>query len=83
FNAFILISMTYFTMTAIPTIALVDLGIRGSVSIYFLGLYFSGVAGASVSILAATTAVWIVNMALPAIIGLIFIYRINIIRKEA
>lgn len=83
FHAFVLISMTYFTMTAIPTIALVDLGIRGSVSIYFLGMYFKDIPGVSVSILAATTSVWIINLALPAIIGLLFIYRINLIRKEA
>lgn len=82
FNAFILISMTYFTMTAIPTIALVDLGIRGSVSIYFLGLYFAGIAGAPVSILAASTAVWIINLAFPSLLGLLFINRLNLIRKE-
>lgn len=82
FNAFILISMTYFTMTAIPTIALVDLGIRGTVSIYFLGLYFSGITGAPVSIIAASTAVWIINLAFPSILGLLFINRLKLIRKE-
>lgn len=81
FHAFILISMTYFTMTAIPTIALVDLGIRGSVSIYFLGLYFADQAGSNVSILAASTAVWIINLAIPSIFGLLFIHRLKLIRK--
>lgn len=81
FHAFILISMTYFTMTAIPTIALVDLGIRGSVSLYFLGLYFTGQPGSAVSILAASTAVWIINLAIPSIFGLLFIHRLKLIRK--
>ncbi len=80
FHAFILISMTYFAMTAIPTIALVDLGIRGSVSMYFLGLYFTGQPGSTVSILAASTSVWIINLAIPSIIGLLFINRIKLIR---
>lgn len=81
FHAFILISMTYFTMSAIPTIALVDLGIRGSVSIYFLSMYFNNQPGAPASILSATTAVWIVNLALPALIGMLYISRLNFIRR--
>lgn len=80
FHAFILISMTYFTMTAIPTIALVDLGIRGSVSMYFLGLYFAGQPGSAVSILAASTSVWIINLAIPSLLGLLFINRMKLIR---
>lgn len=81
FPAFVLISMTYFTMAAIPTIALVDLGIRGSVSIYFLSMYFQNQPEAPASILSATTAVWIINLALPAIIGMLYINRLNIIRR--
>lgn len=81
FEGYILIAMTYFVMTAIPTIALADLGIRGSVSIYFLSLYFNGTGGTDISILAASTTVWMVNLALPAILGLLFINRIKVIRK--
>lgn len=81
YHAFILISMTYFVMAAIPTIALVDLGIRGSVSIYFIGQYFGDKIGTSVAILAASTAIWIINLAIPALIGMLFISRLKIIRK--
>lgn len=81
FDAFILISMTYFIMTAIPTIALVDLGIRGSVSIYFISMYYESGMAPVISILAASTAVWMVNLALPSIIGMFFIYRIKLIRR--
>lgn len=80
FDAFVLIAMTYFTMAAIPTIALVDLGIRGSVSMFFLGMYDS-IPGASMSILAASASIWVINLALPAIVGLFFIYRLKLIRK--
>jgi len=82
FNAFILISMTYFVMTAIPTIALADLGIRGSVSVFFIGLYGSASSAVNIDILAASTAVWMINLALPALAGLLFIYRLNLIRKK-
>lgn len=81
FEGFILIAMTYFVMTAIPTIALADLGIRGSVSIYLLSLYFNGSGGTDIAILAASTTVWMINLALPSILGLMFINRLKVIRK--
>ena len=80
-TAMLLIAMTYFVMAAIPTIALADLGIRGSVSIYFIGGYFAGAQNASPEILAASTFIWAINLALPALLGILFINRLKIIRK--
>lgn len=79
YTAFVLIAMTYFTMTAIPTIALIDLGIRGSVAMYFIS---SGTMqpDAPIAILAASTSIWILNLATPAIIGMFFINRLRIFR---
>lgn len=81
FQAMMLISLTYFVMAAIPTVALADLGIRGSVSIYFIGIYFGSNTAAAASILSASTLIWIINLALPALLGVFFISRISIIRK--
>ncbi len=81
-NAFVLISMTYFVMTAIPTVALVDLGIRGSVAIWFISSYFSDQALVATQILSATTLIWIINLALPALLGLLFINRLTVLRKS-
>lgn len=79
--AFVLIAMTYLVMTAIPTIALADLGIRGSVAIYFIGAYFVPSVHASAGILMATALIWIINLAVPALAGLLFIGRLTIFRK--
>jgi hypothetical protein len=81
-DAFILISMTYFVVTAIPTVALIDLGIRGSVAIFFISMYFPDKSFVAASILYATTLIWIINLALPALLGLLFINRLTIIRKN-
>ena len=80
-NALVLIAMTYLVMTAIPTIALADLGIRGSVAIYFIGSWFEPSVHASTGILLATAMVWIINLAVPALAGLLFIGRLTIFRK--
>lgn len=79
--AMLLIAMTYFVMAAIPTVALADLGIRGSVSIYFIGGYFVGLQSAAPEILAASTLIWVINLALPALLGILFINRLKIVRK--
>lgn len=80
-QAFVLISMTYFIVTAIPTVALIDLGIRGSVSIYFIGMYFADKHCVATAILSATTMIWMINLAFPAVLGLFFINRLTFLRK--
>ena len=79
--ALVLIAMTYFVMAAIPTIALAELGIRGSVSIFFIGGYFTLAQNAAPEILAASTLIWAINLALPALLGMLFINRLKIVRK--
>ncbi len=81
-NAFMLISMVYFVVTAIPTVALIDLGIKSSVAIYFISMYFPEKEFVATSILSATTFIWIINLALPALLGLLFINRLTILRKR-
>lgn len=80
-TALMLIAMTYFVMAAIPTVALADLGIRGSVSIYFIGNFFSGTQLLAAEILAASTLIWLINLALPALLGILFINRLRLVRK--
>ncbi|MCO5256151.1 MAG: flippase-like domain-containing protein [Lentimicrobium sp.] len=81
-QAMMLISVTYFVMAAIPTVALADLGIRGSVSIYFIGMFFGSRGDVAASILSASTMIWMINLALPALFGALFIRKISIIRKS-
>ena len=39
-HGMMIISMIFFVMTAIPTVTLAELGIRGSVALQLVGLYF-------------------------------------------
>jgi len=86
FNAMILISLIYFIMAVIPTIALTELGIRGSVAIYFFGLYllreFPGTEGFNLGIFSASTLLWMINLGLPALIGAFFVFRLQFFRKQ-
>ena len=77
-SAFALIALTFFTMAVIPTVALTELGVRGSVALYFLSQVSENTSG----IVTATFVLWIINLALPAIIGSIFVFSANIFKEE-
>jgi hypothetical protein len=77
-NALMMISMTYFVMTAVPTIAITELGVRGSISVYFLGMLSDNVS----SIFTASSMLWLINLAIPALIGVMFIFQLRFFRKS-
>ena len=85
-NALVLIALIYLIMAIIPTIALTELGIRGSVALYIFGLYFGQVFPATginnVGIFAASTMLWMINLGIPAVVGIIFVFRLRFFRKN-
>jgi len=87
FDAMIILSMVYFIITVIPTVALTELGIRGSVSIYFLGMYFDKFQVLTnqikLGIVAASSTLWLINLALPALIGTFFVFRLKFFKKRS
>lgn len=80
------IPLIFLAITIIPTVALTELGIRGSVSIYILGFYLENSPGAtgtpSIEILAASTLLWLINLAIPAITGTFFVFNLRFIRSK-
>lgn len=78
FQGLIMISLSYFALAVIPTIALAEIGVRGSVSIYFLGLLSTN----SLGIVAASFTLWLINLAFPAIIGSAFVFKLNFFKKK-
>ncbi len=85
FHAMIIIAVTFFVMTIIPTITITELGIRGSVALFLIGMYFGGsdIAPQSINlgIIAASTSLWIINLTIPALIGAIFVLNLKFFRK--
>ena len=73
---FCLGALFFWVMAVVPSLALTELGIRGAVSLYIFGQYSSN----SVGILAATTAMWAMNIVVPAILGSVLIMRMKWLR---
>lgn len=64
---FLLVAAIYGIQTVLPTPAIAALGIRGSLSLYFLG-FVTDLNGA---ILSASYGIWLVNLLLPSFFGFI------------
>lgn len=85
-HGLMIISMVFFVMTAIPTVTLAELGVRGSVSLYFIGLYFERFLQLTdqinIGIVSSTSTLWLINLAIPALLGTFFVYRLTFFRKK-
>ncbi len=80
-DTMILVALIYLIMTLVPTIALTELGMRGSVAVWFFAFITeTGQAGSAAIVLAASVILWLINLALPAITGAFFIFRLRFLR---
>jgi len=70
---FICVALMYFVMLLIPVVTLSEIGIRGSVSLFFFGLFSQNPVG----IVAASLLIWLINIAIPAIIGSLFVLKVQ------
>lgn len=86
FDAMILIGLVYLGLTIIPTIALTEIGVRGSVSIFVFSFYFQFVGNTNpqleLGVVAASTALWLINLVFPALVGAIFVFNLKFFRKS-
>ncbi len=74
-----MIMLIFLVQSILPSITLIELGIRGPVAIYFLGQY----AATELSILTASYSLWLINLIIPALIGGLLIARINFFKNTA
>jgi len=79
------VSLIFFVMTIIPTIALSELGIRGSVAMFIIGMYFQKMASLNeqinLGILTASGMLWLINLAIPALIGSFFVFNLKFFKQ--
>lgn len=84
-HSLFLTSALYYALTIIPTIALTELGIRGSLAIFLFEFYFSQHGGFTdkmgLAIFTASSTIWLLNIIIPALFGTLFVYRLKFFRK--
>lgn len=67
------IAVVFFIMSVVPTIALVELGLRGKVAIGVMGFFTANAA----AILTGTISVWVLNLIVPALLGALLMLTIK------
>lgn len=86
FNAMIIISVVYLLMTVIPTIALTELGVRGSVSLFVFSQYFEKMNlwndQLGLGVVSAAMVLWLINLAFPALLGITFVNSLRFFRNN-
>lgn len=68
-------ALFFWVIAVIPSVALTELGVRGSVCLYLFHHFSSNTVG----MLAATAGIWLINLVFPAIIGSILIFRMRLL----
>ncbi len=84
-DAMSIISFHFFIITVIPSFALTELGVRGSVAILLMNIYYSTQIyqePSYIAIISATSVLWLINLILPALIGSFFVFNLNFFRKK-
>ncbi|MBL7815305.1 MAG: flippase-like domain-containing protein [Saprospiraceae bacterium] len=71
------IATIYLLQTSIPLPPIVGLLARGEVALKIWGMFSEN----ELSILAATFTLWVINLIVPALIGLVFILQLNVLKS--
>lgn len=87
FYGFLAISLIFLGITVIPTIALAELGVRGSVATFVVNLFvdiipLSTIEGYQFNILAVSSLLWIINIVIPSIVGSGFIFSLSFFKSN-
>ncbi len=82
FHGLAIISSIFLLNTMRPSIALLEIGIRGSIAIFVFSLYYGEGMFQQNAVFAASSLIWIINIVLPAIIGLFFIKDLKFFRSR-
>jgi len=82
-DGFMVVFLIFFGFTIVPSIAVVELGIRAIITLLIfriIGQYTD--TSYEMSLVSTTSLLWFINIALPALIGGVFIFNLRFIRKN-
>ena len=71
-------SVVFLALAIIPSIALVEVGLRGEVTLRLMGLFSVNTLGIGLT----SVTIWFINLILPAIIGTLFLWNIKLLSKN-
>jgi hypothetical protein len=73
FQMMMLVFVFFFIQSALPSLDLLDIGVRSGAAT----LLFVHVTNQSLAIIAAVSSIWLINLIIPAILGSVFVFKLN------
>ncbi|HEX6333765.1 MAG TPA: lysylphosphatidylglycerol synthase domain-containing protein [Flavisolibacter sp.] len=71
-------SVVFLALAVVPSITLVELGVRGQITLQLMGIFSPNALGIGL----ATVSIWFINLIFPAVIGSLLILNHRIFRKQ-
>jgi hypothetical protein len=68
-----LVSILFFVQSALPSLDLLDIGIRSFTAVFF----FKFVTDQNAAVVACAASIWLINIIIPAILGSYFVFKLN------
>ena len=80
----LVIPVIYLILVVIPTVALTEIGVRGSVAVFLFGM-LAGAGGfndnTTLAVVSASTLIWLLNIAVPSLAGVFVVFRLKFFRR--
>lgn len=73
FSMVMILFILFFVQSALPSLDIFDIGVRALTAGYF----FSFLTDQELAIMAATACIWLINLIIPAILGSVFVFKLN------
>ena len=72
------VSVLFLVLAVIPSIALVEVGLRGEISLQLMGMFTANVLGVGLTV----ASIWLINLVLPAIAGSVLFLGIKVFKRK-
>ncbi len=72
-NIVMLVPILFFVQSTLPSLDLLDIGIRSVTALFF----FKYVTNQNTAVVACIASIWLINIIIPAILGLYFVFKLN------
>jgi len=72
-DIFMMVSILFFVQSTLPSLDLVDIGVRSITATYFFGF----VTTKDLVVIACVAIIWLINIIIPAILGSYFVFKLD------
>jgi len=73
FEMMMMVFVLFFVQSALPSLDIIDIAVRNGTAFYL----FSFITNQTIAVMAAVSSIWLINLIIPAILGSVFVFKLN------